>query len=105
MPKLIKLVYLYMNAAAKLMIGLLVTIAGIAWYMFGSAFSPYIGMSAFNALKVIFVGSLGMLLIVIGLFVTWIEIEDIKDMKSEKDSEKEEKPEEKKTAKPARKKR
>jgi len=76
-----------MNAAAKLIIGLLVTIAGIAWYVFGNAFTPYIGMSAFNALKVIFVGSLGVLLIVIGLFVTWIEIEDLKDMKTEKASE------------------
>ena len=93
-----------MNAAAKLIIGLLVTIAGIAWYVFGSAFSPYIGMSAFNALKVIFVGSLGVLLIVIGLFVTWIELEDLKDMKSEKrasEEEKEDKPEVKKPAKAA----
>jgi hypothetical protein len=73
-----------MNAAAKLIIGLLVTIAGLAWYIWGSAFEHYIGVSSWTALGILFAGSFGIFLIMIGLFVTWIEIEDIKDMKAEK---------------------
>lgn len=77
-----------MNTVAKLIIGLLVTIAGLAWYIWGAAFKPYLmvssGVSSLTALGIIFVGSFGLLLILVGLFITWIELEDIKDMKSEK---------------------
>lgn len=72
-----------MNAVAKLIIGLIVAIAGIAWY-WGDTFTPYIHTSALNALGIIIVGSAGLILILVGLFVAWIEIEDIKDMKAEK---------------------
>jgi hypothetical protein len=89
-----------MNAAAKLIIGLLVTIAGLAWYIWGNAFKPYLGVSSWTSLGILFAGGFGLFLILIGLFVTWIEIEDLKDMKSEKkEALKTEKEEEKKPAK------
>ena len=60
-----------MNAAAKLVMGLLVTIAGLAWYIWGdTTFKPYLGVSSVTALEIIFVGSFGLFLIMVGLFVT-----------------------------------
>jgi len=93
-----------MNAAAKLVMGLLVTIAGLAWYIWGNAFTPYLGVSSFTALEIIFAGSFGLFLIMVGLFVTWIEIEDIKDMKAEKSAARKAETEEREI-KPAKKKR
>jgi hypothetical protein len=94
-----------MNAAAKLVMGLLVTIAGLAWYIWGdTTFKPYLGVSSVTALEIIFVGSFGLFLIMVGLFVTWIEIEDIKDMKAEKSAARKAETEEREI-KPAKKKR
>lgn len=91
-----------MNAMAKLIIGILVTLAGLAWYIWGGVFTPYIGVDSLTALGVIFVGAFGAFLVLIGLLITWIELEELKDVKAER-KEKAEKEEEK--PKPARRKR
>jgi hypothetical protein len=65
-----------MNATAKVIIGIIVALAGIAWYIWGGVFSPYIGMSALKALGVILAGSLGLFLILVGLLVAWLAWEE-----------------------------
>ncbi|MBN2094684.1 MAG: hypothetical protein JW727_01425 [Candidatus Aenigmarchaeota archaeon] len=77
-----------MNAWVKLIIGLLVTAAGLAWYVWGSVFGSYInvsdGVSSFDALLILLAGGFGAFLVLMGLLVTWIEMEDLRDSKSQK---------------------
>jgi hypothetical protein len=61
-----------MNTMAKLIIGIIVTLVGLAWYVLGGVFAPYIGMNSLHALGVILAGSIGVLLILIGLIVMWL---------------------------------
>lgn len=61
-----------MHSAAKLIIGILIFIAGLYWYI------PSNGLDALLHLKDVFVGVFGIALIILGLIIAWIEYEDLK---------------------------
>jgi hypothetical protein len=64
--------FISMNKITKLIIGIIITLAGLARYILGWAFAQYIGMSSLQALSVIIVGSIVVLLILVGLVVMGI---------------------------------
>ena len=80
-----------MNSVVKLLFGIIFFIIGIYWYI-----APYIGQhglsslvpqtigTTFQAFLVVFFGLFGLFLIVFGLIVIWIEIEDLKWSSKEK---------------------
>lgn len=78
-----------MNAVVKLIMGFLVLVAGLAWYWYGSVFEQFIGINSVQALMTMFIGAFGLLLVLFGFLVVWIEMEEIKDMQEEKKREKE----------------
>ncbi|MBI4018365.1 MAG: hypothetical protein HY368_02045 [Candidatus Aenigmarchaeota archaeon] len=68
-----------MHSAAKMLIGLLILLAGIYWY--ASAWvSPngLFGVNTVSALKTVFFGTFGVFLAFLGLLIAWIEYEDLK---------------------------
>lgn len=74
-----------MNPIPKLIVGILLFLIGIYWYaapLLGhlglSAMVPDTIGSTFQSFLVVFYGLFGLFLIIFGLVVTWIEIEDIK---------------------------
>lgn len=75
-----------MHAAAKLITGLLVFIAGIYWYAgpLTGQFSDILGVRPTRAFMEIFVGIFGLFLIFLGLIVAWIEYEDMRWASREK---------------------
>ena len=82
-----------MNPAAKLIVGIIITLVGLYWYLagwinpiFGVTFATtWIGFTAIYALKTVFIGIFGIFLIFVGLIIAWIEWEDIKwEMKEKK---------------------
>ncbi len=80
-----------MHSAVKLVIGLLVFLAGLYWYLADvigkNLAASWLGSSAISALKTVFIGVFGLVLIFIGALVIWIEYEDLKwDMQDKKDS-------------------
>jgi hypothetical protein len=73
-----------MHPAAKLVIGLLIFVAGIYWYA-GPSFNArsggtcdLLGFCPTREFMGVFVGLFGIGLIFLGLVVAWIEYEDIK---------------------------
>jgi multisubunit Na+/H+ antiporter MnhG subunit len=68
--------YISMNATAKVIIGIIVALVGVAWYVWGEVFTPYIGLSSLKALGVILAGSFGVFLILVGLLVAWLAWEE-----------------------------
>ena len=82
-----------MNTGVKLVIGLLLVIAGVAWYWYGEIFTAYAGVSSLTALLMILAGSVGVFIFLIGLLVVWVEVEEIKDARREKKMKKGEKKE------------
>lgn len=80
-----------MNAAAKLIIGLLIAAAGIYWYAADALEMPgfdVLGNHALAALKTVFFGVFGLFLILLGLLIAWIEYEDMKWEREEKHARK-----------------
>jgi len=73
-----------MNAGAKLIIGLIILIAGIYWYASPSVMKIIGIESTRAALATVFTGLFGLFLVFIGLIITWIEYEDIKWSRREK---------------------
>ncbi len=79
-----------MHSAAKLIIGLLIFVAGIYWYVAEVLGMPGVAVvlgvtSTFMALKTVFAGLFGLFLIFLGLIIAWIEYEDLKwEMKEKK---------------------
>ncbi|MFH1420838.1 MAG: hypothetical protein ABIG30_02615 [Candidatus Aenigmatarchaeota archaeon] len=83
-----------MHPAIKLIIGLIIFIAGIVWYAEGLLFGQHnianflLGFEAvhttFQAFAVVFTGVFGLVLIFFGLIVAWIEYEDLKWERREK---------------------
>jgi len=71
-----------MGAASKLLIGIVIFLAGIYWYvapLLGhSGVAGILGVSAFRSLVMVFAGTFGLFLIFLGLIVAWIEYEDLK---------------------------
>ncbi len=77
-----------MSAAAKLVIGIIIFLVGIYWYaapLFGHNFLSSVFGSTFQDFLVVFGGLFGILLILLGLLIAWIEAEDIKWEKKEKE--------------------
>ena len=81
-----------MNAAVKLVIGIIVVLAGLYWYLAdflrANVWPNVFGSSAVAALKTVFVGVFGLFLIFIGFIVAWIEYEDLKWQRREKEETK-----------------
>ncbi len=72
-----------MNSVAKLVIGVIIFLAGLLWYVApifgGKGVAPLFGVaSTFAAFKSVFAGLFGFALIFFGLIIAWIEYEDIK---------------------------
>jgi len=76
-----------MNAAVKMLIGILIAIAGIYWYLgdfVGKGWSAIAGINAWNAFVTVFIGVFGAVLLLLGLLIAWIEYEDMKFEREEK---------------------
>ena len=71
-----------MGAETKLLIGVIIFLAGIYWYvapLLGhSGIAGILGVSAFRSLVTVFAGTFGLFLVFLGLIVAWIEYEDLK---------------------------
>jgi len=69
-----------MNAVVKLIIGILITLAGIAWYIYPEG-TMALGFSIdpISSLKIIIAGIVGLILILCGLLLVWIEIEELRE--------------------------
>jgi uncharacterized protein YjeT (DUF2065 family) len=68
-----------MNAIVKLIIGVLVVIAGIAWYIYPNAVTSLFTIDPFASLQIILAGLVGLGLIILGLLLVWINIEEIRE--------------------------
>ena len=82
-----------MHSAIKLIVGILIFIAGLYWYfadiIANNMAATWLGSSAISALKTVFIGVFGLVLVFVGLLVIWIEYEDIKwEMQEKKSSRK-----------------
>jgi hypothetical protein len=73
-----------MGAALKMIVGIIIFLAGLYWYLPGTPVTTYFNRSAFQAFLVVFEGLFGLALIMFGLIVAWIEFEDMKWEKKEK---------------------
>jgi preprotein translocase subunit SecG len=72
-----------MNPAVKLIIGLIIFVAGLYWYV-QPGIMQIIGVTnTLSALATVFAGVFGLILIFIGLIIAWIEYEDLKWEKKE----------------------
>ena len=84
-----------MHSAIKLIIGLLIFVAGIYWYAADyigkNVAATWLGASALGALKTVFIGAFGLVLIFLGLVIAWIEYEDLRWESREKKSAKKKK--------------
>lgn len=67
-----------MNTIVKLIIGTLLIIAGIAWYYNPNALVPYGLIDSVTSLKIIISGIVGLILIIFGLLLIWVELEEVK---------------------------
>lgn len=73
-----------MSAILKLIFGLLVLAVGVYWYLPGNAVAPLLGVaSTYRAFLTVFAGSFGLVLILFGLIIAWIEYEDLRWEKNE----------------------
>jgi hypothetical protein len=81
-----------MGAALKLLLGLIIFVVGIYWYLPNgqvNAFFMGLGLqSTFRAFLTVFEGLFGLALILFGLIIAWIEFEDIKWERKEKKAHK-----------------
>lgn len=79
-----------MNSYAKLIIGLVILLVGVFWYagpLLGQ-FDTILGVRPTAAFIQVFAGTFGLFLILLGLIVAWIEMEDIKWERKEKGKKK-----------------
>ena len=84
-----------MNSAVKMIIGIIVFLAGMYWYtaapIFGhGGIERLFGTSTVKAFLTVFAGLFGLVLIFLGLIVAWIEYEDLKWESREKEHSKKE---------------
>lgn len=81
-----------MHPAAKLIIGLIIAIVGIYWYVADvvkyNVLPTVFGNPAIAALRTVFVGLFGLFLLFVGLIIAWIEYEDLKWEMKEKQAAK-----------------
>ena len=81
-----------MNSSAKMIVGILIFLAGVYWYWPGNAVAGALGVaSTVRAFFTVFAGLFGLVLIFLGLIVTWIEYEDLKWEAREKQEKKKKK--------------
>ena len=83
-----------MNSAIKMIVGIIIFLIGIYWYLPTSGLKHFVPLtvgSAFQAFLVVFFGLFGLVLIFVGLLVAWIEFEDMKWERREKSEKKAEK--------------
>jgi len=76
-----------MHSGVKLIIGIIIALAGLYWYAadyVGYGVAGWLGAAALSALKTVFIGVFGLLLVFVGLIVVWIEWEDLKWQAREK---------------------
>ena len=74
-----------MNSGVKLILGLIIFLIGIYWYLPGNAAAGFLGVhSTWRAFLTVFAGVFGLFLLFLGLIVAWIEYEDIKWERKEK---------------------
>lgn len=67
-----------MKPATKIIIGALLVIAGIYWYVAGG-FSPgTFGRTNFNSFLILLRGSIGVLVFLIGAFIVWLEADELR---------------------------
>ena len=75
-----------MHAAVKILLGLILLIIGIAWYLVGIDGIPFLGdlfstmtiYSFLDALFVVFFGLFGLMVILVGVILLWLGIEDMR---------------------------
>jgi len=68
-----------MHSAVKLIIGLIIFVAGIYWYLPGNAAAAALGVASnVRAFLTVFAGLFGLVLIFLGIIIAWIEYEDLK---------------------------
>ena len=78
-----------MHAGVKLIVGILIFLAGVYWYLPGNTIAPALGVASnVRAFLTVFAGLFGLLLIFLGLIVAWIEYEDLKWESKEKKEKK-----------------
>ena len=77
-----------MNAGAKLIIGIIIFLAGLAWYWPVKYGGTLFGTQNIGRFLDVFFGVFGVLLIFLGLIVAWIEYEDLKWESKEKKEKK-----------------
>ncbi len=63
-----------MHPAIKMIVGFLILAAGLYWY---ATDVPYMG-ATLSALKTVLAGTIGVVLILLGLLIVWIEYEEMK---------------------------
>ncbi len=83
-----------MSAIAKMILGIIVFLVGIYWYLPANYFKQFVPItvgSTFQAFLVVFFGLFGLLLIFVGIIVAWIEFEDMKWERREKAEKREKK--------------
>ena len=78
-----------MHAAAKLVIGILIFLIGVYWYAAdyipeATGWQGIIGKKAVSLFIDVFIGTFGLILIIFGLLVAWVEYEDLKWEREEK---------------------
>jgi len=90
-----------MNAGVKVVVGLIVVILGL--FLFVDSVYPILGTNAWipgdwlTNFLIVLTGVIPIFLIIIGLFVVWLEVDELKAQKElDKEDKKEEKKEEKK---------
>lgn len=79
-----------MHAAIKMIIGILIAIAGIYWYLadyIATGWKAIVGINAWEAFLTVFFGVFGIFLFLLGLLIAWIEYEDLKFESEEKKEE------------------
>lgn len=77
-----------MHAGVKLVVGILIFLAGVAWYWPVSYGGTLFGSQNIGRFLDVFFGAFGLLLIFLGLIVAWIEYEDLKWESREKKEKK-----------------
>lgn len=80
-----------MKGAGKIIIGAILVIAGIYWYLAGNIMGFTTGSANLQALWNIFRGSIGVLVFLVGAFIVWLEADELK-MEREMESGFEEEP-------------
>jgi len=73
-----------MGAALKLIVGIIIFLLGVYWYLPNGYVNMFFSRSAFQAFLTVFEGLFGLVLILFGLIIAWIEFEDIKWERKEK---------------------